>query len=63
MTQNLIKYIKENTETVKNKVAIFDRKGQLTYGELISKVQKIAGYFITIGLKKGEIIVLGLYQR
>lgn len=58
MTQNLIKYIKENTETVKNKVAIFDRKGQLTYGELISKVQKIAGYFITIGLKKGEIIVL-----
>lgn len=63
MTQNLIKYIKENTETVKNKVAIFDRKGQLTYGELISKVQKIAGYFITIGLKKAKLLYWRLYQR
>ncbi len=58
MTKNLIKCIEENTEIVKNKVAIFDRKGQITYDELISKVQKIAGYFVTIGLKKGDIILL-----
>ncbi len=56
--KTVIDYIFENAEEHGDKSAVTDRKTTLSYGMLAEKVPVIAGYIRTIGVKKGDRVII-----
>lgn len=58
MTKTIIDIIKENSAKFENKVAIQTKKEEITYKKLWEQVDVLSGYLRTIGIKKGDRVIL-----
>lgn len=48
----------ENADNKGKTIAVIDRHGQISYKEIADKVSKIAGYLKTIGIRKGNRVII-----
>ena len=57
---NLYEIITDQTKKRKKKVALFVDNEKITYGDILDKVDKLAGYFTQKGIKEGDRVALFL---
>jgi long-chain acyl-CoA synthetase len=56
--KTVIDYISESAEKYGDHTAVTDRKSSLTYSELSEKIPVAAGYLKTIGIQRGDRVIL-----
>lgn len=56
--KTLVEALLENKEKYGDKVAIITKKESVTYSEISDRIVKLAGFFKTMGIKKGDFVIL-----
>ncbi len=56
--KTLVEALLENKERYGDKVAIITKKESVTYNDLGKRIVEVAGYFMTMGIRKGDFVIL-----